>query len=316
VPSAVRQYRQALQRAEQEQTPLPTFALPLYSTTLYWEGQLADAVEQSRAAVRVARAANDTDATMMSLQSLGLALAGSGRYTEAIEMFEETLRFGREYGIGPFLARGVAVSVGFHLDVFDLDGHERIAQEARELARSLSFPPALASTGIDLLLNYARRGEPGRAEGLIDEVSAAAARTGSWHGWQWRVRLGEARAELALARGEWESAVALAQAAVDHSRASGRRKYEALGQVTNGRALMALGRGSEAVDAFREAVRISRPVGDPALFLRTATALLDVDGDDALDGEARDIARRMAASLPDDLRLGFERAEPVRRLGG
>ena len=165
VPSAVRQYRQALQRAEQEGVPLPTFTLPLYSTTLYWEGQLAEAIEQSRGAVRVARAANDTDATMFSLQSLGLALAGSGRYSEAIEVFEETLRFGREYGIGPFLARGVAVSVGFHLDVFDFAGHERVAEEARELSRSLSFPPALASTGIDLLLNYARRGEPGTGRG-------------------------------------------------------------------------------------------------------------------------------------------------------
>jgi class 3 adenylate cyclase/tetratricopeptide (TPR) repeat protein len=316
VPEAVRQYRQALQRADEQQTPLPTFALPLYSTTLYWEGQLAEAVEQGRAAVRVARAANDTDATMMSIQSLGLALAGSGRYIEAIELFEEALRFGREYGIGPFLARGVAVSVGFHLDVFDLAGHERVAEEARELARSLSFPPALASVGIDLLLNYARSGEPGRAEGLIDEVSAAAARTGSWHGWQWRVRLGEARAELALARGEWESALALAQVALEHSRASGRRKFEALGQVTRGHALMALGRGNEAVVALQEAVRIARTVGDPALFLRTATALLDADGDDGLAREARDTAERMAAALPDDLRHGFERAEPVRRLAG
>jgi tetratricopeptide (TPR) repeat protein len=316
VPSAVRQYRRALQRAEQDSIPLPTFTLPLFSTTLYWEGQLTEAVEQSRGAVRVARAANDTDATMFSLQSLGLALAGTGQYIEAIEVFEETLRFGREYGIGPFLARGVAVSVGYHLDVFDFVGHEQVAEEARELARSLRFPPALASTGIDLLLNYARRGEPGRAEGLIDEVGAAAASTGSWHGWQWKVRLGEARAELALARGEWESALMLAQVAVEHSRASGRRKYEALGLVSKGSALTALGRGNEAVAEFQEAVRVSRTVGDPALFLRTATSLLDADGDDGLAREARDTAERMAASLPDDMRHGFEHAEPVRRLAG
>jgi tetratricopeptide (TPR) repeat protein len=206
------------------------------------------------------------------------------------------------------------VSVGFHLDVFDFAGHERVAEEARELSRSLSFPPALASTGIDLLLNYARIGEPGRADELIDQVSAAAARTGSWHGWQWRVRLGEARAELALARGEWESALTLAQAAVEHSRASGRRKYEALGLVSKGQALMALGRGREAVADLREAVRIARVVGDPALFFRTATVLLDADGDDGLAREAHDTVERIAASLPDDLRQGFERAEPVRRL--
>ena len=211
----------------------------------------------------MARAANDTDATMMSLQSLGLALAGTGRYTEAIEMFEETLRFGREYGIGPFLARGVAVSVGFHLDVFDLDGHERIAQEARELARSLSFPPALASTGSTCCstmpvvvsrggLRGSRRGQcGGGAYGFVARLAVEGPTGGGSRGPR-------------ACPDEWESAVMLAQAAVEHSRASGRRKYEALGQVTNGRALVALGRGSEAVAAFREAVRVSRGVGDPA----------------------------------------------------
>ena len=38
------------------------------------------------------------------------------------------------------------------------------------------------------------------------------------------------------------------------------------------------------------------------------------DGDDNLAHEARETANRMAAVLPDDLRQGFERAEPVRRL--
>ena len=84
--------------------------------------------------------------------------------------------------------------------------------------------------------------------------------------------------------------------------------------MTKGQALMALGRGSEAVAEFQEAVRVARTVGDPALFFRTATALLDADGDDALAREARDTAKRMAAALPDDLRQGFERAEPVHRL--
>ena len=124
---------------------------------------------------------------------------------------------------------------------------------------------------------------------------------GSWHGWQWRVRLGEARAELALAREEWESALTLAQAAVEHSRASGRRKYEALGLVTKGRALMALGRDREAVADLQEAMRVARTVGDPALFLRTATALLDADGDDGLAREVRDTVERIAVALPDDL---------------
>ncbi|MGM2755143.1 hypothetical protein ACS2QP_27770, partial [Bacillus cereus group sp. Bce019] len=73
---------------------------------------------------------------------------------------------------------------------------------------------------------------------------------------------------------------------------------------------------SEAVAEFRDAVRVARTVGDPALFFRTATSLLDADGDDALTREARDTAKRVAAALPDDLRHGFERAEPVCQLAG
>ncbi len=56
-------------------------------------------------------------------------------------------------------------------------------------------------------------------------------------------------------------------------------------------------------------------MGDPALFLRTAAALLALDGDDALAIEARAAAVRITEALPDrDTRQCFEAAEPVRRL--
>jgi class 3 adenylate cyclase len=81
-----------------------------------------------------------------------------------------------------------------------------------------------------------------------------------------------------------------------------RRDYTVMGDTVNTAARLLSGAATGTV-----------LVGDPALFFRTATALLDADGDDDLAREARDTAQRIAASLPDDLRLGFERAEPVRR---
>jgi hypothetical protein len=51
------------------------------------------------------------------------------------------------------------------------------------------------------------------------------------------------------------------------------------------------------------------------MFLRAATALLEVDGDDALAAEARATAERMLEALPDgELRGTFAAADPVRRL--
>ena len=307
--AAIDQYRRTIERAGELRMPSP--ALSIYQSTLYWTGQFDEGIERGREVVRLARGGHDIDQTMLALQGLGLALAGSGRYDEAALVFDEARQLGREYGVGPFLARSIAVSAGFHLDVFDLAGHEAVAEEARELARSVNFPPALVSASIDLLLNFARRGEASRAEQLVDEVAATVEKAAGWHGWLWRLRLAEARAEIALARGDWEETIRLADDAVERSRGK-RVKYQALALGTRAQALDRLGRGKEAIADLGRAVELARPVGDPALFLRTAAALLALDGSDVLATEARAAAERIAGSLPgDEMRRCFGSSEPV-----
>jgi tetratricopeptide (TPR) repeat protein len=172
------------------------------------------------------------------------------------------------------------------------------------------------SAGIDLLLNLARRREVSRAEELVDEVAERAAKVAGWHGWQWQMRLAEARAEIALARGDWEEALRPAEDTITQSRASGRVKYQVAGLRSRAQALASLGRHREAIADLRSAVALARPIGDPAMFLHTAAALLAIEGDDTLAAEARAAAHRILAALPDaEMRRRFEAAEPVRRLG-
>ena len=73
------------------------------------------------------------------------------------------------------------MSAGYHLDVFDYVGNEALAEEARELARSVNFTPPMISAGLDLMLNFARRQDVGRAEKLIDQVAESAAAATAWH---------------------------------------------------------------------------------------------------------------------------------------
>jgi tetratricopeptide (TPR) repeat protein len=174
------------------------------------------------------------------------ALAGTGRYDEACHVFDQTFRFGHEFGIGPFLARSIAMSAGFHLDVFDFDGHTALVEEARDMARSVGFAPPLISASIDLLLNLARREELGRVEQLIAEVAGVIQKAVSWHGWLWRLRFSQAQAEIALARGAAEQAVVLAGEAFKRSRRT-RPKYQVLALVTRAQALGNLGRTREAI---------------------------------------------------------------------
>ena len=159
--------RGALARAGDTHPKELASGVMLASMLEYWLGYFQDAVESSRRAVGLAQQAYDTSSMVQAQGNLGLALSGQGRYAEAFETFEQARRVAHERGTVPWLARTLAMCGGVHLEVFDFVGAEALAQEARELSRSVHWSLTETSAGIDLLLNFARRGEVGRAERLF-----------------------------------------------------------------------------------------------------------------------------------------------------
>ncbi len=267
------------------------------------------------AGVDIARSSRDANLIMNSLPHLGLNLGAIGHYREAAMVFDEARQFGRKYGALPLLARATAMSAGFHLSVFDFEGAEALQHEARGLGRAVGFAPTVVSAGIDLLLTLARRHDPGSAETLLPETESGAANTPGWHEWLWRVRLCQARAELALARGAFETAVAEASEGIEQSRARLRPKYESLGLITRARARYGLGRTRDAVTDARQAAVVARHTGDPALLLQALDALLTLDGDDASAAEARALDTRISSELPDEtVRRRFSDSDVVQRV--
>jgi class 3 adenylate cyclase/tetratricopeptide (TPR) repeat protein len=288
-------------------------SLAVYPMALYWLGRNGEASEVASDLVRRLRGLADTSSTMFAYPHLGLALAATGRYDQAMRVFEEAKRFGQEYQVLPFLGRTISMSAGFHLDLFDYSGNEALNEEARELAGTNNFPPTVVSARIDLLLNYARRQAVGLAEALLPDTERAVSANTSWHRWLWDIRLMEARAEIALARSDWSECIGYAHDAIAQSQAKGRVKYELLGLWTRARALDRLGRRFEAIVDLKAGLEKARPLGDPAMVLRLVAALLAVDGNEGLATEAAETVRQMLAVLPDPaLRRSFEEAEPVR----
>lgn len=90
------------------------------------------------------------------------------------------------------------------------------------------------------------------------------------HGWLWRLRFGQAQAEIALACGDYQSALQQAGHVITASRQLGRVKYEVAGLQARGQALAALGRAHEAIVDLESAVERARKTSDPAMFLRAA----------------------------------------------
>jgi tetratricopeptide (TPR) repeat protein/predicted Ser/Thr protein kinase len=295
---AVAMDRQALARAGSPRT----FGLARSVITLYHAGLIDEALQSAVPAVEHARASQDPTFRVHALQHLAISLSAAGRYAEALRAFEEMRDFGRRHGVLPMLARGISMSAVVHVALGDYARGEEIANEARELAQRVSFPPAFVSAGIDLLTVLARAHEPGRAEAIFDDVARAVVAGSGWHGWLWRLRLSQARAELALERGDWQAAIAAATDAIADGHARPRPKYEALGLVTRARAKKAIDDVPGAIVDASCGVEIARRFGDPALLLKALAVQIDVDGSDALVSEARACSDRILSQL-DDARL-------------
>ena len=154
---------------------------------------------------------------------------------------------------------------------------------------------------------------------MVGEVQVAAAKAAGWHGWLWKMRLHQAQAEMAIARGDADAALVLAGETLDRSQATGRVKYQAAALGVRARALLLTGRKHDAILALQDAVMRVRPMKDPALLFRTIAALLDVEPTQALAREAAGLAEQIRTALEDALlRSSFEDSAPARlvaRLG-
>jgi tetratricopeptide (TPR) repeat protein len=295
VLAAIQMDRRAVARAG----GIRSFGLARTPLTLYWAGLGDEAIQHGLQAVETARASAEPAFLLYALQHLGLSLSGAGRFDEAVRVFDEARAFGTRCGALPLLARATSMSVAPMLSLGDLSGAMARALDARELAHRVAFEPPLVSAGIDLLMIFARQQDPGRADALLHETAQAVQNASGWHAWKWSMRLCQARAELACARGAWREAVQAATEVIEQSQARHRPKYEALGLVTRARAAHRLGERSAVQDAGA-AVLAARRLADPAVLLDCLIALIEIDGTDAVLEEARRTAQKIRRAVSDE----------------
>jgi tetratricopeptide (TPR) repeat protein len=305
-------YHQVASRAGARFPAAVANGMQMAAAMLYWLADFDNAIQCAREAVTFSQASRDSSILAQAQGNLGCALMGSGRYAEALQVFTEAQRASAEQGAVRWLARTTAMRGGLHLDLCDFAVAEALAEEAREITRSVGWMNALASTGIDLLLNFIRRGEIGRAEALLAEVAEQVAQGKGTHGWLWRLRFAQAQAELAQARGDHEQALQRADEAIARGRKHGRIKYQVAGLQVRAQALASLGQQRATITDLQSAVGLARGTGDPAMLVRAAAVLLAIDGTDALLSEARSAVERINGALPDaEMRRRFQEAEPV-----
>jgi DNA-binding SARP family transcriptional activator len=298
LPAAIAKYSEIRSIRHGRHVP----SLSLAPLTLYWNGRIADSIAWAGEFLAAARAASDIVSLLVGLPPLGMALAASGRYREAIAAFAEARTIGERHRATSLVARAVSMSTGTHLDLGDVDGAEDLASEARELSRMSGWAPGEASATIDLIICRLRRGDAGAASAMIEaaarnaaEISRRKPGPSGFHDWLWALRLAWARAEVSAARGDHDQVERWAAEAL--TRASGTRpKYEAAALITRAGSRAGHGRRPEALADLDRALAIARASGDPALLLRAATPRLALDGDDRLAQEVRALEQQIAAA--------------------
>jgi tetratricopeptide (TPR) repeat protein len=306
---AIETERQALARIGAQRS----YALVRAPLSRYLAGRTQESVEEAAQSAQAARSAQDPAFKVHALSHFGLSLTAAGRYDEAERIFDEARNVGKRYGVFPLVARAISMSTGIHMNLFDFQGAEAAALEARDLAHRFIFVPTLVSAGIDLLLVYARLNDPGRAEPLMGEIPSLVDKASGWHGWLWRLRFSQACAELALARGDCTAAIEEARHTIDQNPARVRPKYKALGLMTRARARLVQGDKLRAIEDAEQAAAVARPIGDPSLLLEALALLLELDGNDEIAAEARASVERVLSSLSDQtLRKRFLEAAPVK----
>jgi tetratricopeptide (TPR) repeat protein len=273
-------------------------------------GECQRSLEINDVAWRLAREAQSLQGFLLNTPHVGLALAGLGRYDEAIDHLEWSLGQARDLELVPrFTSRCAGMLAGVLHDFGDTERARELSLETIELSALGGFPPSGIFARLDLLVADTEDGDLGRAQVGWDALWKETQNLRGWHEWLGRGRLLQVRSDLLLATGAGDEATEAAIAAVTFWIGYQRPKYVALGLATLGSAHLCCGRPAEAVAELRRAETVARHLGHPTTTWHVLAALvpaLAAVGDD-------DAATATAAELQADIEAFAARLSPARR---
>lgn len=302
-------FRLANQRAGEQKI------VALQPTLCYWLGWIDQACRDGLRVVEIAREIRDVTTLMMSLPCLGLSLAACDRYAEAVEVFAEARRIGSQHKITALLSRAISMETGWHIDVFDYQGAEAIANEAYDLAASAQYVPPMVSASLDRLFLALHRGEIEHVKAHLDPLRLLIEKAAGWHEWIWNLRLTVLRATLALARGEFQEALRLLPNVIHQAPQRRRIKYQIIGLLLQGQARIGLGQRDSALRDLGDALRLAAQTANQSLWLRVVAERLTLEEDAELRSQALVRIDALRAALPMTImRQAFEESDTVRRL--
>ena len=268
----------------------------LHADNYYWAGEFERTMELSMHAAEVGRADSySAEFRLRGVGMQGLSLAGLGRYEESIVASNDAIELSRKLGRSDNVVMNYSTLA--LREIFAVD--EALSRSETVIGRlgPSSFNMPWLNGRADRLGSLLLKGELGQVERDWPSAYEDAVASAAWEHWLIMGRLAAYRADLELQAGRPDEAVTWAERTIESARKGLRPKYEAIGLVTLGKALIR--QGSDASAELRSAVEIADRLGSPLLRWQTRAALASAVGPEreALSREAVAIIREVASSL-------------------
>jgi hypothetical protein len=174
-----------------------------------------------------------------SFGQIGLNLAGLGRYEEAIARGEEAIATAHQ--LGAWDIRVTNDSTSPLRDVYALDEARRRSERMVEQLGPSDFNMPWMNARADLICAHLLADDVGAVKRDWPSAWDDALASPAWEHWLITGRLAVVRAQLELELGRLDESLTWSGRAVDLARPVGRRKYEVVSLITQGRALTAQG---------------------------------------------------------------------------
>ncbi len=278
-------------------------------------GRFSHAAQIAERTLEVARELRATSAVTYPSWVLGLALGCTGQYARALETLRAGLGRCQRIGARAMVARMLNTIGWLHAEIGCAGQARGYNQVATELGSRLveeglvaGAPELHANGGINLAGNLLSLGEPNQAEDVLEPLRETVERPDDpWQHWRYHLHMEDARARLALARGNPELARTHVATEIEQAGRHRSPKIEARARCLEGQVLLSMDLREDAEAALRQALQIAERLEYPPVQWRAHGLLAEIGrrrGD--AGGAAREaaLARRLveelAAGITDD----------------
>ncbi|UCB60054.1 MAG: tetratricopeptide repeat protein [Candidatus Bathyarchaeota archaeon] len=240
-----------------------------------WRGEFSLAKENLNRAIALNEEVGTVPLMIFKLFCLCMVLAGNGEYNEAISTGQRSLKLAQDFGFWAYASMALNTLAWIYHDLSNINLAIKYNNEAIENARihqrgqaSGAVPSALLNLG----MNHLYMNDYENSEKHFKEVENVFEqhRLG-W--WRIKTRLLLCRGEIALAKGDYQQALKLAENSLAISEKAISKKYIAKGWKLKAEILAKIGNLKEANELMEDALKLAQQVGNPPTLWQTHYSL-------------------------------------------